>query len=432
MASRNRRSKHSLLGATSFQIMVLLVPVLFGLMWFAVDLGRLYMIRAELKTAANSMALAAAGQLIGTDQATTDATAAAARARADVGGFANKYDFGGVLVGQGTNNLASTVEDPQYFDTATDAIGTGDSGGGSTSTGGSTAKVAKVTVTSDAPLLFFRWLAQGVEGKTSISVDAVAGISAPLCTACGTQVVAVSAVDSTDDTDFGFTAATRYTFAYQCTVNNGQNGQAPQPLAGSSSRINYILINRLNDAADTFADESTQAFRAAAGGLPGSSTEALACVSVNAVETIWATALPPNCGQPMPAVVNATLCGLDVRLEGGVPTGCDAIADISTAANGYIPDTDTTDNDDYVSYAGNGRRVLTVAIVDSLSDTSAMTVLGFRQFLLQPQANAVNLNVTDLNARFAATYIGSPMPLKQGRFSGCSITSGPGKVVLHR
>ena len=41
-------------------MLVILVPVLFGLIGFAVDLGRLYMVRGELKTAANAMALAAA------------------------------------------------------------------------------------------------------------------------------------------------------------------------------------------------------------------------------------------------------------------------------------------------------------------------------------------------------------------------------------
>ena len=34
--------------------------------------------------------------------------------------------------------------------------------------------------------------------------------------------------------------------------------------------------------------------------------------------------------------------------------------------------------------------------------------------------------------RYAAMYIGSVMPVSQGRFSGCQQTAGPGKVVLHQ
>jgi len=63
-------------GATAVQILVILVPVLFGLIGFAVDLGILYSVRGDLKTAASSAALAAAQNLIGTDTAAGAATAA--------------------------------------------------------------------------------------------------------------------------------------------------------------------------------------------------------------------------------------------------------------------------------------------------------------------------------------------------------------------
>ncbi len=55
-----------------------------------------------------------------------------------------------------------------------------------------------------------------------------------------------------------------------------------------------------------------------------------------------------------------------------------------------------------------------------------------RQFLIQPSSGSTTLNAGDSDGRFAATYIGSVMPLKQGRFDGCQLTAGPGKVVLHR
>ena len=48
MDIRNR-SNTARKGAVSLQMLVILVPVLFAFMGFAVDLGRLYMVRGELK-----------------------------------------------------------------------------------------------------------------------------------------------------------------------------------------------------------------------------------------------------------------------------------------------------------------------------------------------------------------------------------------------
>ncbi len=50
----------------SLQMLVLLVPVMLGMMGFALDLGRLYLVRGELTQAAQAMAIAAASRLIGT------------------------------------------------------------------------------------------------------------------------------------------------------------------------------------------------------------------------------------------------------------------------------------------------------------------------------------------------------------------------------
>ncbi len=50
----------------SLQLAVILVPVVFGMMGFALDLGRLYLVRGELNQAAAAAAIAAATQLIGT------------------------------------------------------------------------------------------------------------------------------------------------------------------------------------------------------------------------------------------------------------------------------------------------------------------------------------------------------------------------------
>ncbi len=61
-----------------------------------------------------------------------------------------------------------------------------------------------------------------------------------------------------------------------------------------------------------------------------------------------------------------------------------------------------------------------------------MNIEGFRQFLLEPTSGLTSNNPTDAQGRFSVLYIGYPVPLKQGRFDGvsCSLTNGPGKVVL--
>ncbi len=60
------------------------------MMGFAFDLGRLYIVRGELKAAANSMALAAAERLIGTDASTAAANASAQLTLNNATGFSNK------------------------------------------------------------------------------------------------------------------------------------------------------------------------------------------------------------------------------------------------------------------------------------------------------------------------------------------------------
>src|SRR5262249_6622196 len=114
-------------------------------------------------------------------------------------------------------------------------------------------------------------------------------------------------------------------------------------------------------------------------------------------------------------------------------TACSTVTDVDTLSSAYQADTDLTDIDDYTTYLGNARRLITVPIVDTLVAAGPMTVLGFRQFLVDPAQGDVNINSADSNGRFAALYLGSVAAVRQGRFDGgCALTSGPGKVVLHR
>jgi Flp pilus assembly protein TadG len=431
----------------SLQLLVIMVPVLFGMMGFALDLGRLYLIRGELNQAANAMALAAAAHLIGTAASLDNATTTAQQSLDDTNHLGNKYNFGSLVIGQTNGNLTSQVSDPAYFSTVAAALGVDTTSG---QADGTTARHVQISLTADAPLLFWSVLSLGQARKTPIAAQAVAGISAPLCTACGIEPFAIAALDVTDTVNFGFgdpTAGTNFTFAFSCAGT-----PAPLPLTGTGQVIQYAILNRY-DTNNTVLDETQQLYRYGAQGLlaslnpnPTGSAVPMACVGIgDPSETLWASAPPSACSRAVPVSVTEALCGLYSRFDNAtVPEACNAnvtsFADLSAA---YRPDTDVVAGqaDFYTAYTGNGRRIITVAVVDGLaSDTATtMTVLGFRQFFLELNFDLTFFTPSDPNGRFVVQYIGSPAPLKQGyiddRFQlSCPVPvpSGPGKVVLHQ
>src|SRR5262245_14736205 len=165
----------------SIQLLIIMVPVLFGLMGFALDLGRLYMVRGELQQAANAMALAAASQLIGTSLSLDNATAAANRLLDDTNGTANKFNFGSLVAGGAGGALTSTTQ-PAFFSTYTEAAAAAGNGAD-----GTTATFAQINLTAEAPLLFWGLRPGGESRRTTVVSRAVAGVRAPLCTACGIE-----------------------------------------------------------------------------------------------------------------------------------------------------------------------------------------------------------------------------------------------------
>ena len=427
----------------SLQLLVILVPVLFGLMGFALDLGRLYLIRGELNQAANAMALAAAGQLIGTAASLDNATAAAHQSIDNTASRGNKYNFGALAIGQITGNLSSTVNTPGFFATVADAT-SGVAGGAD----GTTARHVQISITADAPLLFWSLLPGGQSRKTPVAAQAIAGISAPLCTACGIEPFAVAAPDATDTVNFGFgdpAAGQNFTFAFQCA-----GLPAPTALPGAGTVVPYAIVNRY-DTNNAILDETQQFYRDGAGGLIGSSNPSptgsavpVACVGVNdSSEQLWASASQQLCSSQVTASVTEALCGLYSRFDSAnAPGNCSQfVTDFADLSAAYAPDTDVATGllNLYTAYVGNGRRVITVAIVDALTTTvtGTMTVLGFRQFLLEPNADGSFPDPADVNGRFIVQYVGNPVPVKQGYFDdrfglSCQVSSGPGKVVLHQ
>jgi Flp pilus assembly protein TadG len=441
---------------------VLLVPVFFGLMGFALDLGRLYLIRGELNQAATAMAMTAAEQLLGTAGSTDTATNAANELLDDSTGHGARYNFGADLLGQTTGFLTSTVNPPSFYATLADA--TGSSGAFGTQADGTTARQVQITMTADAPLLFWSLLSLGQSRSTPVAAMAVAGVSSPVCVGCNIEPFAVTAPDPTDPVDFGLgdgsgVSGTYYTFYYQCTQNPPTN-TAPPSIMGTV--LSYVLMDHY-DPTNAAQDETDQLYSAGANGLLGAPTTdvnqapvggPVSCVTVNSVESIWGSnglgntsASPGVCGNNIPAPAQEIVCGLYARMDLAQtpPDVCtNAVTDAATLAAALQPDTDVADpGGDYTAYMGNGRRIITVPVVDS-----TMTVLGFRQFLLIPPPDGSgNLDPTDRYGRFVAMYMGmnpndlltTPAPVRQGIIACPTSTgppaapiTGPGKVVLNQ
>jgi Putative Flp pilus-assembly TadE/G-like len=433
-------------GTTSLQLLVVMVPVFFGFMGFALDLGRLYLIHGELNQAANAMALAAAAQLNGTVAATTAAQNALPAPVGSGPGF--NYNFGALPVGVQNGDLNSTINPPAFFATLTDATATNGA-----QADGTTAQFAQVSLTADAPLLFWSLLPGGESRKTTIAAEATAGISAPLCTACNIVPLAVAAASSSDTVDFGFTQGTVYTLSYSCTGT-----PTPVNLVGTtgingSATVPYVLINRF-DPNNASLTESDQLYQDGAQGLVASndatpnacttnSNTPLACMNVGDCEQVWASATPGLCSAAANPSVEAALCGLYSRLDTAPPAACTTdVTDFGVLSAVYAPDTaPPQEANAYTAYTGNGRSIFTLAIVDALgaNAAAAMTVLGFRQFLLEVNSDGTFFNPADPNGRFPAMYIGAPAPVQSGWFdtrfaAACPVGSfsGPGKVVLQQ
>ena len=308
-----------------------------------------------------------------------------------------------------------------------------------------------MTLLADAPLLFWSLLPAGATRKTSVGAIATAGISSPLCVACQIEPFAIAAIDSSDTINFGFgdpAAGNLYTFYSSCTGT-----PLPATLAATAPLLPYVIVNRY-DTGNATLDETQQAYIDGANGLiqsqdpnPTGSAVPIGCVGVNdAAETLWASAIPGTCSALLPpsTVVNA-LCGLYSRFDNTNPAAvCQAdVTDFADVSAPFLPDSDisTGESDLYTSYVGSGRRIVTVPVVTALATTTTatMTVLGMRQFFLEPNPDGTFFTAADPNGRFVAMYIGSPAPVRQGyvddRFSlGCPapVASGPGKVVLHQ
>jgi hypothetical protein len=348
------------------------------------------------------------------------------------------------VVGTGNALLTSNVNSLGLYDTLANAEAAyGQSGAGTAD--GTSARHVQATLSADAPLLFWGLLSLGQNRKTSIAAAAIAGISAPLCTACAIEPFAVAAVDSSDLVDFGFVPGNIYTFAYSCSP--GTPAVVTGTTAtGTAGLIRYLLIDRSADLGALPEDDYL--FALGANGLLTSATPGSACSAIGGSEVLWAGALSAAtqaCTAATPvAALQAAMCGLSTRLTTTTPTACQNITNVGSVSAAYPADPPTFYvAQHYSDYDGNGRRLITVPVVETLTATAAMTVVGFRQFLLEPNSDGTIPTFADGDGRFLAMYPNPPVqsgmtsgavaPVKQGRFDGaCAISTGPGKVVLYQ
>src|SRR5262249_6604562 len=105
---------------------LLLTLVVLGLLVFATDVGRIYLIQGELQTAADAAALAAATRLQGTASATAHAANQITASFDSTNGNDNRFNLRLNQIGA-SGSLATTTQ-VDYFSTLEDAVANVNSG----------------------------------------------------------------------------------------------------------------------------------------------------------------------------------------------------------------------------------------------------------------------------------------------------------------
>lgn len=417
-------------GSAGIYVLLLTSFVFFSFMVMAFDLGRLYVVRSELQTAADAAALAAATRLVGTANSTIHGGEQVTAVFDSTTGNDNRFNLRLNQIGVASDLQSELFVD--YFSTLLDAQSNVNGG-----QSGPDARFVRVQVNAEAPTLFTRFLSSTNTNRQLVAAAAIAGISAPICVACGIDALAVAALDTADEVNYGFAPGEYYTLYLTASQQRPNlpacQSQVPQPLDGTAGVVEYIVLNHLGTGPDTGLDG--ELFRLAAGGLattPG--LDPPGCVTIGAAEAPKPDLQGVTCADSN-AVGRDIVCGLNTRFGiDPTTTVCANIEAVSDLALLYRPDVDPGPADgspqNYpLEYDGNLRRVLTVAIVDA---ADSLGVLNFRQFLLQNAPDVAGLDPQPVTGAFRAQYIGQPAPLRAGVIGGaCQVTAGIGRIVLH-
>ena len=436
-------------GATTIYFL-LFTSVMLGLLVMAVDVGRFYVIQGELQTAADAAALAAATHLVGTMSGTVQADQQWNASFDSTTGNDNRFNLGLNRILFSSNLAAQTTV--LYFSSVADAIGNtgGLTGAGIDWGSGAYPKYARVQISAQAPILFAPFLNRSPGSLPTVTVSAIAGLSAPLCTTSGIDAFAVVDPSMTTDTDnFGLMPGNWYTL-YLTTPSTTTTPPAPLASTDPTILVPYVILDHYPNGVQQPGPIDDSLFELAAGGISNNpaSVPPPGSLTIGSVEVAYgspnAVVLPGTATTPSRDI----LCGLNVRLgvDLSLDPNCNGSNNSSTVnfpalASLFSADTDVGAGayaagvqDFAVDYCQDGacnlRRVLTVPVVDS---TDTLNVLNFRQFLVDASSTVPQgVDASLMNGTFRAQYIGSPVPVRTGTLGGsCNVSSGVGRVVLH-
>jgi hypothetical protein len=422
-------------GATTIYFVVSMF-IIFGLLAMATDFGRFYLIQAELQTAADAVALAAASRLTGGGTAVEQATAQLQATFDSTTGNDNRFNLRMNQFAESGGSELPTTSQFDFFPSLQDAqaeVNGGLTGGVDWGTG-LYPKYVRVRMTAEAPVMFGPILS-GNSTRPTIAVDSVAGLSGAICSACGIEGFAVVDPSAGEDADhFEFVPGGFYTL-FLVSTQRTAGPVTPAPLAGTAASVPYVVLNHTPsgpadlDVNGTLFEMGASGLSTAAGlSIPGT-------ITIDMPETAYTVEGTTTAGQDL-------LCGLNVRfgvdpiqnncanLGGGQFTELASLfsTDVDLGADTYAAGVGLQDF--ATEYEGNLRRILTLPVVDA---ADSLTVLNFRQFLIETSPNvAVGLNTTLVTGAFRAQYIGAPIPVRCGRIGGaCRVSRGLGRTVLH-
>ncbi len=422
---------------------LLFTLMLFGFLVMATDFGRLYLIQGELQTAADAAALASAMRLLGTANAALHASDQVTASFDSTTGNDNRFNLRMNQIGVSGGAGLVTETGWDYFSTLLDAMANANGGqsGGIDWSSGAYPKYVRVQIRAQAPVLFVPLLNRAIGSLPTVAASAVAGISAPVCTACGIDGLAVvDPSEGADAVNYGLVPGAFYTLYLTTSQQTPNAPVTPAPLAGTVAAVQYAILDHVPSGPQDL-DPDGSLFELGAGGISSSSgLTPPGSISIDSVESGY-----PNLqGNTTPGttVGQDILCGLNVRF--GVDPSeniCGTIdgGEFATLSPLFSADSDLGGEtyaagiglQDYATeYDGSLRRILTMAVVDS---SDSLNVLNFRQFLIEMSATTtLGLDPAPVSGAFRAQYIGAPVPLRCGGVGGlCSVSLGVGRIVLH-
>ena len=342
-------------GEQGFSLLLLCLAlfVMIGMLGLVIDVGRMFVYKNELQTFADASALAAVAQLDGTQSGVqgADSTATAGPLGTTK---PNGYNFDTVTVSTVTTGYASAF------------AGTYDNYATASSAAVNTYRFLRVTASANVPLNFLPVL-PGVSNELSLSALAIAGEQPQNSISNGGMLLfAPDAHNPADTKNFGLTPGTQYTLKWgngNSTTCAGDLGFTPP--GAPPSEHGFVDIGEGN---------GTSGIRPAIeyGGYP------------NANST--------------PSSVTA---GMNLVSDPG-NRGSSIFGALSNRVNQDTDITSTTWDQYKASGTGNGRRVVTVAMVGTWSGqghNANAPVLGFANFFL-------NTSYSGSSGPICATYIG--------------------------